>query len=202
MKLFTVVAAIPIALSAWCAQAASPVVVDANGVILGFYQGPNTADAGATVVVITTQGYVARYDRVSGVMSFEPPDAWTQFTYGRIQALYFESADCSGDPYIPVSESFTGGTVAAQQESGDRYYIPKNSGEVTLVNLSRRLQNGQCQSGQTASGTLMRVYPNDPNVTGVQNEPAVGPLRIEVVTIGGSSFDVFKDGFEPIPIPA
>lgn len=177
------------------ASAASPVVADAQGVVLGFFMGPReVADDFQTVV--SSRGYTVRYDRITGLMGNGAPHAWNHNEQAVIGALYYLTSDCSGDPYLPVADAFTGGVVLKRATAGDFFFVPKNPETATQPSGSRRLESGVCQSGNTTTGRLVPVLPNNPSETGVQNRDAVPPFKIEVAEIDENTFRLLADGFE------
>jgi hypothetical protein len=116
-----------------------------------------------------------------------------------VETVYFENIDCTGASYAHVGtgSAFRGGTVGRQSSTSLLFYIPKNEPQVVIAPLSRNSGTGCVLGSGTAPGDkFMRALPNDPSVTGVLDEPAVGPLRLEMAEIAGSSFDLFRNGFE------
>jgi hypothetical protein len=195
MRLALVLAAV---LVSFPLQAASPVLIDATGRILGFYA--EVRDS--TPVVVSPQGYLVRYDLRNARVSSE----YTDLLGGGTSlggALYYSVPNCAGDPYVSYPQLSAGGFVFSLgsfeptlPRADLLFYVPKGlTQEVQFTTASRLLLDGTCQNGNTATGPFLRVYPNDPNETGVPGQPA-GPLRLEVGAIDDPSGLLLRDGFE------
>lgn len=189
------IALAPTLLLSLSATASNPVVVDAESNVLGFYLGP-TEQVRDVVTATSTRGYQVRYDRATGAMDSFGVHPWDNADPVQGSGLYYLTADCSGQPYLPVNDLFTGGVVFKRATAGDYFYIRKNPQAATQPSASRRLESGTCQMGNTTSSRLVPVLPNDPAETGVQNRDAVPPFRIEVAEVNVNTFRLLADGFE------
>lgn len=180
--------------------ASSPVVVDGEGRILGFYLGEPTATN--QLRVITTMGYTATYALNSGELLSNARDA---FGIGEssFSAFFFESNDCSGQPFVEANADSRGGGVARAGNTGTIWYLAKNAQPVAFTTLSRLdTASSTCEAGTFDSGPFMEVRENSPGTTGVSNDPVVPPLRIEVLEVSANSWRIFHDGFESSGLPA
>ncbi len=184
---------------AWTIEAASPVIVDANGNVLAFYS--TGYGAGGLVKGVTTEGYQvvldARTGRVSGV-GLDPSSA-------SVDGLrtYYSEGGCTGNAYMVVNgvSGFTGGTVFLVDGAQPVLrYIPKATiPTATAVMSYRETGTGNCAGFMNANFVVVPVFVNDPAITGLPNTlvyPA--PLRIEIATISEPSGRVFRDGFETV----
>jgi len=177
------------------ACATNAVVADANQRVLGLYVGQFAGVRSDQVKVISSKGFTAIYDRNTGQIVSAVQDPWGNTGAGTSE-LFFSSADCSGTRYAEAPTGFTGGGVGRVGSSSQLIYIEKNAPRVAFTSASRLTAGGVCEPGNFFPGPFVEAKPNDPTVTGISNEPATAPLKIEVASIGGSSFDVFRNGFE------
>jgi len=176
--------------------AASPVVADASGRIVGFYQGPVEPDV---VRVISTQGYVTRINMKTGGYSVSPGNAVNSQDQVSTSAVYYASANCSGNAFYTVGQPVgtnLGGWVFWSEADNALWYVPKAPVISQFTALSvRPLDSGPC-SNISVFGDYTPARLNDPNVTGISNTPPQAPLRLEVATISTPSGLLFRDGFE------
>lgn len=180
------------------ALAASPVVVDATGRVLGFYQAPTNPDV---VRLISTQGYVAKINMKTAAFSVVPGNAVDASDGIGTGAVYYAGLNCTGDPFYSVAsagETKLGGWVFWSENDNGLWFVPKAPTIVQFTAQSgRSLDSGSC-SNTSFSSDFTRAYPNDPGTTGVSNTPPVAPLRIEVATVADPSGLLLRDGFETI----
>jgi hypothetical protein len=114
--------------------------------------------------------------------------------------IYFVTLDCSGPRYVVYASmpTVSGGIVFDPNTSAyDPHYIPKAAPSVSGVITKELSSNGDCVNTAQAgpSQSLVQVFPNQPGVTGVRNEPYAPPLRLEMAPLA-LLFELFKDGFE------
>lgn len=186
-----------VALTAANVQAASPVVVDATGRVLGFYQGPTGADH---VRIISTQAYVMKVAMKTGSIQDQPNNAADNNDGIDTSAVYFTGPNCTGDSYYPAGDPGPklGGWVFWASIDASLWYVPKQPQIVQFTAMSvQPLDSGPC-TNVSVFGGYIRAQRNDPAVTGFSNEPMVAPLRIEVATISNPSGLLLRDGFEPV----
>jgi hypothetical protein len=171
-----------LALTAGAANAASPVVYDANDLPLGVWI---QSHGGEQETLLTRTGYcVGMTPRTGG---FVIPECFFQVA-GLGGDLLFESTDCTGPSYGPADEFVRGGFVAPGP-SGTLRYSPR--GEVPALRSiqSKRNAFGQC-SAEVGTVRTIAVLQNDESVTGI---PATLALPIELRV---EERCVFADGFE------
>jgi len=176
--------------------AASPVIVDATGRILAFYEGPVDPNS-LYLRGITTQGFVVIY-RMDVAEMEQGSDASGGSTFSG-DAIYFSGPMCTGSTFGrldagPPPYGYNGGFLF--KSSNDVWYVPKNA-PVTTENPQSVRSGGNC-SPTIQMGTYVPVFPNDPIVTGLSNTPPQAPLRIEVATINDPSGLLLRDGFETV----
>ena len=101
--------------------------------------------------------------------------------------VWFESAGCTGPAYTGtgnVIDPFQRlqGFVFRSDDPSDpiqTYYVPAGSQEVDRVLSYRRsFLEGGCVFIGTPTNTFVPVLPNDPAMTGVQDESFVGPILL------------------------
>lgn len=186
------------AISASHALGASPVVADATGRILGFYQAPTSPDV---VRLISSQGYVAKINMRTAAYSVAPGNAVDAEDGIGTGAVFFAAQNCVGDPFYPVTsatEAKFGGWVFWSANDNALWYVPKAPTIVQFTAQSvRPLDSGSC-SNTSFPSDFTRAHPNDPGITGVSNTLPIAPLRIEVATIADPSGLLLRDGFEPL----
>lgn len=98
-------------------------------------------------------------------------------------SLYFESSDCTGQPYIKDDELLTGKVVRSLESM---FYVEKRqpSESITTQSITTRFA-GDCKVQVNNSAFALRVIPNVPSITGVRNDigipsnPFQRPLVIE-----------------------
>jgi hypothetical protein len=185
-------------------ESAGPVVRDGQGRVLGAYNGP-VVDAGSNpaIRVVTRTGYIfaIHADGAIATDGTNPARLESMFRLPQglnLGILWFETADCAGTAYFRFVDVIRwGGFVSGGWAGTQIRYVPK--GRIDLDSQSRTfLAQGDgvsCtplttpqQSNNTAPALL-----NDPEVTGVPNEPIPGP--IEVVMEGDLDL-LLRNGFE------
>lgn len=199
MYKFHFIAALMLAAASSCA--ASPIIVDAQGSIIGFYQGVGGVDHEEHGV--TEKGYRFGFDRESGRLT--RPEAVPSNTEGEV---FFTSNDCSGTAYIQSSSTIRLGMIlpsaypvypAPVTGTPSLYYLPQ-TGRPSEQIVQRRSQwrfvdpgSGYVLTcvvnGMPSTNTEIPLVPNDPNETGISNSLLNPPLRV-------ISSWLFRDGFE------
>jgi hypothetical protein len=119
--------------------------------------------------------------------------------------LWYEQLDCSGSPYLEILNGLhvetAFGQVVGRISSGpyELFAIPSRP-EIFMPTV-RAQRFGRDQSCMPSADPRMikavplDAYPNDPEVTGIQNTPYTPPLKIESRPVS-VWFELFKDGFE------
>ena len=171
-----------------------PLLVNANGDVIGFYVGESTGpETGSTTSpnderraeIITSTGYRVIIDPDQGHVAHR-------------RSVYFESLDCSGQGYVEDqidsndrSYAPIGAVFATDGSFANLYFVPKSPDPAPGGSLTIQAQQaGSC--GGTSGATniqYLEAFPNDPNVTGFDPADLVPPLELGVL-------DLFRDGFE------
>lgn len=182
--------------AATSASAESPVVLDANGNLLGSYVG-EAVDCGfgcpdLSLRIVSTTGYVFGRRMTDGSFVFAAPT----FAYPGPGEVFFESENCTGQGYYSAGvppTTLTGGFVF-QSRLGDLYYSPKTatSGLHTRGSYAE-LPLGCYDDPGNSQVPAIPVLPNNPNVTGVPNTVIPGPLTIGQAVVPRA---MLRDGFE------
>jgi|CXWL01.1.fsa_nt_gi hypothetical protein len=179
---------------------ASPIVVDANGRIVGFYQG---ARIEGYEYGVSATGYRFGFNRETGRL--EHPSDLNTNSEGRV---FFTSSDCTGQAYIQAQPSSKIGMVVPAAYPrydgaliGDPlvFYLPQ-TGRPPIQTVMRGSSwewagSGlpsyplQCVPDQTAPQQAYPLQPNDPDATGIPTSRFQAPLRV-------ISSWLFRDGFE------
>lgn len=178
-------------------NAASPVIVDANGNVLAFYS--TGALSAGNARGVTTEGFSVVFELKTGAVSstwgIDPGEARMDMV-----RTYYSQAGCTGSAYMVTTgvASFIGGVVF--QISDQLRYIPKSTPNANYPVMSyRETGTGNCVNSTNISFVGVPVFPNDPEVTGLPNVLAYpAPLRIEVATINEPSGVLLRDGFESL----
>jgi len=199
--------ALLIALSLAGASAAeSPAVVDANGAILGSYigsTGPRSSGQAMPVTsmldVVSSTGYLFSIFQQSGDVagSFRIPGVQAQALPA---TLFFESTDCTGQAYVDTTQSpdvvVMGGFVFNRKSAVDPglWFSPKTSVSTEISYGSAVGPNlGNVCSAESGQRNALPVYPNDPQVTGVNSASNPGPITISQANVPRV---LFRDSFE------
>lgn len=172
---------------------ASPIIVDANGRTVGFYQG---LGVNGLEVGVTLTGYRFGFERKTGKLA-PTPDLGTNFW-----SVFFSEPNCSGQAYVEAANR-VGGFVAIPdfefQATADPpvYYVPQDV--PPIVSIQRRstlnyegsppLTLGCYNDGTPSTVDAIPVQPNSPGETGIQSPRFQPPLR-------AISSWLFRDGFE------
>ncbi len=158
--------------------------------------------------VLSSNGYryimfsqdLDRFDGVpqGGIVSYWLGSAPSQ------NGLFYESEECSGQAYtLAAYPGFVfNATAFSSYINGNQpelWYAPKDEQLVQRSFVSWRDVNSQntCVSFNS-SGYSVRVFPNDPTVTGVSNVPPTPPFRLEPYIVESGSPNVFADRFENV----
>lgn len=170
-----------LALCGWLGKAgASPIVVDTNGRMVGFYLG--VGYAGWRDKAVTPEGYRITFARGSGFLAFDVNEL-----------VGFATPDCTGSlraqPVAPgfVRPLYTSGTGDVPSE--ELVYVPQNAQVADIPILSIPGADGQCFSPSNPITSSLEAFPNDPEITGISSSRLPAPLRI-------ISSWVFRNGFE------
>lgn len=181
-------------LASGAAIAASPVVRDANGRVLGYYSGQAYIGSGFDTgyLIVSPTGYVFAIDDWDS--SFVRNYA-SHANKSLLPEVHFTSTDCTGTAHAvyQTGAPISGGFVA-QMDGGQLYYAHKSVSSIQVMARSRR-QGGMCQSFAVQSYWGVPIEENDPVVTGVPNDIPTGAPEIVISTVGS---DLFGDGFEQI----
>lgn len=191
-------------------SAESPAVVDGNGQPLGSYLGSIGARAESnggtpttTIVTASVTGYVFVLHQPSGKVSadFRIPGLRDEQS-GR-GTLYFQSNDCSGTPYVDAGGNTSGPKVVLggfvfnteNPSYSGLWYVPKQEISVSIAAGSAIsiFSTSECFTTSSMIEDALRVFPNDPQVTGVTMRDYPGPITISQVTVPRV---LFRDGFE------
>ncbi|GEM_PF-6082018 len=174
--------------------AASPVMVDSDAKTLGIPL--RSGDEPPQVTVVTRTGYLVTYESSTGAIMGYLQDAVGNNFAGL--EPFFESADCTGQPYAPMGSSpsgLAGGVVATADPAAwgaSLVYVPKAPTAIVKTLKSSRYMGGACQNRSAWPKTAAVVVPlaNDPAITAVSG-PVVPPLHLEIV-----SDCIFSSGFQ------
>lgn len=176
-------------------------LIDAEGRFVGAYLGdlpPLVRDVPLRrAEILTTKGFRLVLDPQNGAIR-------SSF------AVYFESADCSGEGWVerrrtgdfdeaPFPGYVFGAGDGTNVDPATVYYVPADAEEGVddLPFFSKRSLDGSCN---VASGLLdtprYRVLENDPDVTGFDPGQLTPPYGIVL------QFELFRDGFEALVLVA
>lgn len=179
---------------------ASPIVVDVDGRIAGFYVGTSTENR--TEYAASQKGYRFGFDRESGRL-MRPEGTYTDAN-GQV---FYTTTDCTGQAYITVHDGIKLGVVfpAAYASTPSQatgvpllYYLAQVGRPSTQTVMRRSFwaflgagtQILSCFNALTPDARdAIPLIPNDPAETGVPNGGFVPPLRV-------ISSWLFRDGFE------
>lgn len=176
------------------AFAATPAIVDANGATLGIPL--RTATDPTQVTVVSPKGFIVNFDSSTGDLAANVQDPVGNRIFSN--QPYFESADCTGQGYLPIGPSASavaGGVVMGADPSlwgTARVYIPKNPASPVRTLRSSRYAGSTCvdRSAFPLVGAAVVPLPNVTATTGVSGAAAL-PMRLEIV-----SDCVFANGFQ------
>lgn len=201
-------AAVVLALGASTASAESPAVVDANGELIGSYSGPSEVifvppGPGSGLRVVSVQGFLFGVGADGSLLQdgVNPAAMGPMF---RIQSgvvetfgLWYESADCSGPPYLILLNNFGMGGFVVRVGTTEAYYVPRQYQPARRSYLSRRAgSQATCESASRLSeDNGVPAFENDPAVTGVRSAGYPGPIRIANVAVPRT---LFRDSFESL----
>ena len=166
-KLTTLLATlvVPMGASAQGKPARAILLKDANGIEIGRVIGMGSV---SWPYVLTSQGYRALFRLGTGMIYAEAP-------------LYYESVDCTGQAYTGGRSP---GTVfmpslddSANYIAGAIFYSP-NDAQADTVSLNSRLADGVCLDN-IETREVYPAYPNDPEITGIENTVYPARMRIE-----------------------
>ncbi len=184
---------------------ATPIVVDANGQLVGFYQSvvtvtPGSPGGGDTEGAVSQAGFRFSFDRDTGKLTI--PQHFESL-------VFFATPNCTGQAYLSSSSGQGGGKLqlgvvfpgmldpALPQIDAPLYYLPQvRPSEVSVQRLSTWSTVVMpapaliCFPASPSSPIpAYPVAPNDPATTGVPNVRFSAPLRV-------LSSWLFRDGFE------
>ena len=172
---------------------ASPLVVDANNRVIGFYLGANqsggcgSGNCGDTESAVTQSGLRFSFLRRNGRV-LQPPGG-PGYTEGQ-GTIRFASADCTGQAYmvvdsqsLPTAGSIFLGTAPYEPAPGvpqavdplEYYVLPQELPTVQQVLIRSywiytHPQNQRICASDNATRSAIPVNLNDPNVTGFPKE--------------------------------
>lgn len=172
------------------ADAQSPVVLDANGNVLGWYGGNFNGE----VRVILPSGYTIGINGLSGSVSsggqYIGPDGG-----GGSDSPNYTTTDCTGDTYFTIGAGM-GKFIFVVLNLPAVYYVPPRAtiGEPVQMNMRSRLEINQVCQQINETNFFYRLMPNDPAETGWDRGLQVpGPLKLGIQTVPALPF---SDGFE------
>jgi len=101
-------------------------------------------------------------------------------------AVFFETADCTGQPYMSPNNGGATISPAAYNQgavfrvNGEYVYLPPaTSAVMATVNIGSRVDNGVCVPfGSVPVDFSIALLPNDVMVTGVASAPIAGPIVV------------------------
>jgi hypothetical protein len=188
-----------LALSCWLGVAsATPIVVDADGRMVGFYQGAEATSKATREFAVSEKGYRFAFQRKTGRLLAPQASAF----HG---GVVFTSGDCTGPAYLN-GDSAIGGTIILgaeptpsiiTQPDPPLYYVP----QVPVVQIGGIISSAwqfsatepydiTCVSFMASPRFFLTpIQPNDPNETGIPNNRFRPPLRV-------ISSWLLRDGFE------
>ena len=147
---------------------ASPVIVkDGGGNLVGSVIGADPS----SVFAITQQGYLVQVQLHSGNI----------FSTGTSFNRYYETSDCSGQAYTNLPNGMPFGLVFTEtfnEPLSPLWYVQKKDLPLTSATITAVFSGGNCGTAGPFQWDAARLYPNDPNVTGVQQSPYQPPLVI------------------------
>ena len=175
---------------------AGPVLVDGDGNVLGFYIQHESSGVGESHQAITDKSY---HFELSILVYYQP--TIPRLSQGRGHALFFESADCTGQPYTRTS---TSGFVTAPIWVGEDldaievFYVPHGEAIVTKeFQSSRSSLDVECDENPYGdSMQAARVFPNDPDVTGFFNPTPPAPMVLRSSNDPAVTGCLFRDRFQ------
>lgn len=161
-------------LCATSAVSASPILIDGNGKMLGYYLGAPYPSWDEHAVSV--HGYRFQFERSSGQIE-APVNAYLGFT----------NADCTGELRTwTVAPGFVVPIIDGEPSAG-LAYVPQDAEPQPVAILSVRNSDG-CSGPPYPITNSLPALPNDPEVTGVSSAILQKPLRV-------SSILLFRDGF-------
>lgn len=179
-------------LLAGAAAAASPVVRDANGRVLGYYSGQAYIGPGFDTgyLIVSSTGYVFAIDDWDSTFVLNYA---SNVNKPLLPEVHFASTDCSGQGFgvYQVGAAIAGGFVV-KMDGGQLFYAPKSVSSEQVFTRSKR-SGGVCQPFAMQSYGGVQLFLNDPIVTGVPNDIPTGQPEIVISTVGSG---LFLDGFE------
>lgn len=168
-------------------------VRDANGALVGLYLDSVSAGATPAFRVLTSTNHVANIDASTGRVVEQRPNLG--FTAaGFSSSLAFTSSNCTGQAYVitqPVAPA-SGFVIDVGENAYVLYFAPRGEQPTVRSFSSTGRVGGSCAQGP-GMGTTLRVFPNDPSVTGLPNTPFAPPLSLSAAA---TPWLLFKDGFE------
>lgn len=167
------------------AFADSPVARDSEGRVIGYYSG--TYFTQRAMFVVSPMGYTFAVNGDGRVVPYAGPADGSQVNPDE---FYFESSNCSGQAFTTAYSSFSGFVTRA---STGLIYVPKGIAS-TFRSIGSRgnAAGGNCvQHQQTQS--VVPIFPNSQQVTGVPDTDFVPPIQI---VIAQGVHDILRDGYE------
>ena len=169
-KIFTVAMviialALPLEIGAKGKPASVVLLKDANGVEIGRVIGMGTA---SWPYILTDQGYRTLFRIGTGMIYNEAP-----------VPVFYESTDCTGDAYVgaryPGTVFTPGQNDLMAYTMGALLYSP-NDAQSVIINTNSTLDSGLTCISWVSNREGYPAYPNDPNITGIQN--TAYPIRM------------------------
>lgn len=164
-----------------------PVQVLANGESIGSFLGIGNTNNLGQYITLSSTGYMFQ------VFNMVPSDhqPFPLLEVGRIwpETLLFEFADCLGQAFIELSHeagrplsadliAAEGIVVATGDPLNGVFYAPEGSQAAFLdATFFARSLEGSCGSSPRMTW-VVPVFPNDPAITGVPNEPFTPPIKL------------------------
>lgn len=175
-----------------CASAAeSPVVLDANGNLLGDYGGASTP---GSILVILQSGFTLSIASVSGEVGLLN-DVASADGLRPNSDVYFATNNCQGAAYFPPVAGL-GKYVFRHGPTNQLWVIPPRADQpaTVLVQAQSRLEGANCAQFGPVPVQLMPIEQNNPANTGWDRGPQVpGPLKLGRQDVPRA---MLRDGFE------
>lgn len=128
------------------------VLKDSGGNVLGDISSTDSPMSYIMMNLTTASGYTV------SILNFSP--------YVLSVRLYFESADCSGTPYLP-SSGLSPMLGRVFYNDGTYYYFPHNSAPASKT-MNSDSNAGVCTAASVTDNFLL-VFPNNQNITSFSN---------------------------------
>lgn len=120
----------------------------------------------------TTEGYVTALPNGQQGNNHVAP------LFGGNTSQFFEGSGCTGRTFL-VGEAIVAPGIVFRSAAGENLMLRKDAVPVENISYVSRLNvNGECEESFGTLNTAWELEPNDPTVTGINNEPYGGPITV------------------------